>query len=635
MTSVVGATHARPAAPPGGERGRGRHERASAFAAGLCVLLVTLLAWRGLLSAQLAGDADALIERAEQEGLARSLWVHGPGYFGEDSPDLYFRPLWLWSVELLHSAAGEEARSWFAVALGLHVLVVLVLFGVALRWTERPWLAAAAALAFALAPGPVQAVAWPSAALNTPPSALFLLVACAALWSWIERARPAVLGLVFGALILSLGFREAGYQLLPLGVAGACLVEPRRERRRGAAAVALAIGAIVSAHLLACTRVETGKTASALVTAVARGLDSFLTSLAGFEAPRWIVLALAGAAWVTAFARARSRTRFVLVWVAVAPFPYAVYPAPRFEYLFQLPLWLAAALVVEDLALRAPARARLVRTAGLACLAAMGVANAVRLPEARARYAAWGERCRATPGALAELGLAGTRTIAVDRIPAGLGNALQTMLRRATGDEIRFVELVTFQRPPFLLVAYGLAELAGEDAALLAWDEDADRYRPTTLQALAGELRPIPMYALVGRARVVAGPNEAQAAILDGSADLAREVLLYEEPVPPLGTSSSSIGSCRIAVLAPGRIELEVESAADGYLVLHMTPRSARGDGILVDGAAARAVPANGPFSAVRLPPGRRHVVVHTRAGPRAGPEREPEPGTEVPHRER
>jgi hypothetical protein len=585
----------------------------------LCVVVVTLIAWRGLLSAELFSDDYALIETAEREDLATSLRVHGPGFFGPGG-DLYFRPLWRLAIELVHTLGGAEPRAWFVTALALHLCVVLALFALALRWTARPWLCAAGACAFALAPGPAQAVAWPAAALNTPPSALLLLLAGAALWTWIERDRPRALALALLFLALSFGFREAGYHFLPLTLIALLFMRPLRARMRGVLVAVLGVGALVGLHYALCNRVEAGDSLRGIAVASLRGTAIVLRDLVGLDAPRALVLASAAGLWIAAFAWARPRTRFALVWAACALFPYvAKYPSSRFQYLFQLPMWLAAMLLAAEAVERGGRHARALRSGGVALLALLAVANARRLPAAQAEYARAGVACRNTFAALAEIDFTGVRTIAVDAVPHALENALPAMLHRLGADTRGLVLLVAFREPPFLLYGGELGELGDATSVVLLWQEDEARYRRVTLAELATGLTPLPLFALRHRVRVVAGPTEAVAALtspaaaVDTSARQTDEVWLYAEPSPPLA-GTPSLSRCTVVGARSRRVELEVESDADGYLVLHVPGRLAGEQAVLVNGAPALLVPADGPFHAVRLGPGRHRVVVRANA---------------------
>jgi hypothetical protein len=579
-----------------------------AVEAGLAALLVaglTLFAWRGLFSAQLFADDYSLLDSAAREDLATSLWQHGPGFFAEGG-DPYFRPLWRWLIELVHTLGGEEPRAWFGTSLALHVLVTLGLFALVARWTARPWLAAAAASAFALAPGPAQAVAWSAAALNLLPCAGLLLVAGAALWRWIERAEPRALGLCLAALLTSFGFREAAYQFLPLALVSVLFVRPLRARARGMALFVLALAALVSVHYAWLNRIEAGE-ARVAAGAALRGTVVVLRDTLGVPLGRELVLGGALAFYALAAGLGRPRTRFALLWSLCALFPYvAKFPSSRFQYLFQLPLWLALALLADDLALRAGGRARVARALGVAVLGAGAAWNAWHLPAARAPYAADGELCRRTLRELAALDLAGARTIAVDQVPRALTSAVPPMLRRL-GLEAEFQALVVYRRPPFLLHAGELGALAGSDVVVLTWDERAERYAKTDLAGLAPELVPLPMFALCPRARVVAGPAEAVELLRAGGV-ATDEVLLYTPPEPPLVPLDGAPPRCTITRQLTGYLELEAESASGGYLALRLPSRLTGERALLIDGTPAALVPADGPFQAVRLRPG-RHVV--------------------------
>jgi hypothetical protein len=86
----------------------------------------------------------------------------------------YFRPvflLWLLANYLLF---GYSTAAWHASAILLHVIVTLLVYLLAKRLTHELWLAATAALFFALHPTHIEAVAWVSGATEPLVAAPFL-----------------------------------------------------------------------------------------------------------------------------------------------------------------------------------------------------------------------------------------------------------------------------------------------------------------------------------------------------------------------------------------------------------------------------------------------------------------------------
>jgi len=251
--------------------------------------------------------------------------------------------------------------------------------------------------------------------------------------------------------------------------------------------------------------------------------------------------------------------------------------------------------------------------------------NAARLPAALGRYAWAGERCSRALASLAEIDFAGRRTIAADLVPHDLENAVPSMLRGLGVEFDRFVNQLVLRRPPFLLYAFELGGGDGDggpggitaEPALLAWQEGTSRYRLTTLADLAGPLTPLPMFGLRHRARVVARPEDALAEMTSGAGDLARDVWLYAEPAPRPETPEArepATSRCELVGTRRGRVELALESDADGWLVLHLPGDLGAADAVLIDGAPVELVRADGRFRAARVSAGAHEALVTLRA---------------------
>ncbi|MFN2132073.1 MAG: YfhO family protein [Anaerolineae bacterium] len=116
-----------------------------------------------------------------------------------------------------------------------------------------------------------------------------------------------------------------------------------------------------------------------------------------------------------------------------------------------------------------------------------------------------------------------------------------------------------------------------------------------------------PRAYVVHEAKVVDGPAASLRQVADGSVDLRRTVVLEKDPpgwVPPQGPPPPD--PVRFLSYEPNRIEIEVQTDADGLLVL--TDTYAPGWQARVDGMAAPILIANHAFRAVVVSGG-AHVV--------------------------
>ncbi|MBI4161314.1 MAG: YfhO family protein [Acidobacteria bacterium] len=128
----------------------------------------------------------------------------------------------------------------------------------------------------------------------------------------------------------------------------------------------------------------------------------------------------------------------------------------------------------------------------------------------------------------------------------------------------------------------------------------------------------LPHAFAVGAARFVPGPDPAMDAILAADFDPRGEVIL-EAPAGGTRTGSPGPLPARIAVDAPGHVEIEVRSDRAGYAVL--LENQYPGWRVRVDGEWRQPEPANGLFLAVPISAGRHRVRFEYRprtAGPGA-----------------
>ncbi len=153
-------------------------------------------------------------------------------------------------------------------------------------------------------------------------------------------------------------------------------------------------------------------------------------------------------------------------------------------------------------------------------------------------------------------------------------------------------------------------------------------YLITTEQLSHPDLEPIPaleafslpptrvyrIASVLPRARLVAGaarpshPGDVAASLSDRGWDPSRSVLLDEAPESPAPEAAGAPGTATILVDRPERIAIRVEAASRAYLVL--SDAYAPGWRLLLDGAPAPLLRANGLFRAVAVDPGAHEVVM-------------------------
>jgi hypothetical protein len=150
-----------------------------------------------------------------------------------------------------------------------------------------------------------------------------------------------------------------------------------------------------------------------------------------------------------------------------------------------------------------------------------------------------------------------------------------------------------------------LARLAGVGALVLPGR------RPATLQTgpspiLVQRFSGFPRAIVVPEA-VVVEPSRAIAATLDESLDLQSVAVLEEgSPLARDPRWDSAKASVRLLSRAPGRLSLKALMPGDGVLVVFNSYE--KGWRAEVNGNAARVLPADAAFQAIRLPAG-EHVV--------------------------
>ncbi len=577
------------------------------------IVIVTLAAWRPCLDFYFFSDDFVLVAMAARETVGESLVNHTAGFL-TGRMDAYFRPAWHLLFDLVESRCGLEPRGYFAVGVALHLLVALALYALVARATGERWIAALASIAFAVAPGATEAVAWPSASFNVPPCALLLLVSGWSLERWLAQRRTGALVVALAAFALSFTFKEAGYQMAAL-FAGAAWWRARalRERWREVLIVGGVILAAVLLHYRFLNAIPAGDSLDELLGVAVAVTAAHLRALTGIPgSDRWILTG-AAAAIALLLRFGGPRTRFAAVWAVAGLVPYAAKSgASRFAYFFHVPLFLAIALAAVDLV---RVRGSIARAAAIVVLGALGAWNAFRLPVELEQYHGWGEECRRARASLVGMDFSSYRSIAVDRLSPILAvSALDVMARDWCGIPQPLRDLHILPKPPFAInFAIELEELT-PDVALLTWDDAADVLRPITREDLLGDLILLPAFALRHEVVHSSGAREAIDAMRSGSVDLRRQIVLYEEPTPAFRSNPEARGRVESISKFINHFEVTTTSDAEGFLAIHSIRDITRiRSEVTVDGAAVPILRADGAFNAVRVPAGRHLVRVSFR----------------------
>jgi Flp pilus assembly protein TadD len=221
------------------------------------ILLVTTLVYARGLAGELVYDDHLLIERnPEITELAALPRLFTRGYWDflglRDAQYIgYWRPLSAVVHALVWPFSGSRPLGHHLASLTFHLLAVVAAHRLARRLGASPWIAAGAALLFALHPAQVESVAWISA-VGTPLSGALVLLALERFLAWRARGLrgvPLVAAIAFGLALLA---KELAATFLPLAVL-LDLVRPRApdEPRRHALLRAYAPFALVALTYLA------------------------------------------------------------------------------------------------------------------------------------------------------------------------------------------------------------------------------------------------------------------------------------------------------------------------------------------------------------------------------------------------
>jgi hypothetical protein len=596
---------------------------AGRLVAAAALALLTIAAWRPCFEFFFFSDDFALVADASKHGLADTIVRHSVG-FHRVADDPYFRPAWHVLFQLAHAAFGLEPRGYFVASVLLHLAVVLALFGLVVRATGETWIAASAAAVFAVAPGPTEAVVWPSAAFNVPPCGLLLLGAGWSLWRWLDERRRGALVAFLALWLASFTCKEAGYQMVPLYAATAWwATRAFGSRCRELAVVGAALVVTVLLHYGFLNILPVGESFEQRVesarTATADTLRGFLGLSATLRPNSVLVgggVVLAALLWFGS-----RRTRFALLWAVAGLFPYvAKTSASRFAYFFAMPACLALALLGADAARRFGRVARVAAVAALLAFAGWNVAQ-LRLdgPWGRSTvetYRGQGETCRTALASLRRLDFGTAPAIALERMPAALG-ATPQMLETWCGVAKPVIDLELFKVAPFALYfAKEFDELAG-DVAYLTW-KDGEGWRRVQKSDLFADLIALPMFSMRFDYAVVKGPGAAVESIRSRAVDPKRTVVLYQEPDPPfVRRPDAKSDLLLIGTWENNEFEYETTAQDECFFVIHffgdLTSKARARSQVLVDRQPVPILRADGKFNAVRVPAGHHtvRVIVH------------------------
>ncbi|HEX5054383.1 MAG TPA: hypothetical protein VFZ65_21575 [Planctomycetota bacterium] len=583
---------------------------------GLVVAFVVLAVYWPMLGNGFHSDDFALLVNNRDLGLGGFFrFLLAADYGGRDW--VYWRPGWALVCYLVHALAGPEPRAFMAVALGMHVVVCLIVFGIALAALRATVPATAAALLFGLASAHAEAVVWISAATNVVPAAALLFVGAWLVWRFAELGGEWRLWSCCVLVTASLTFKEAAYGF-PLVALAALGTNRRAWGRRGAmlGCVAVFVAGVVALHYACLSKTHglVGSAADVLAVAVhhAAGFARHLVPVS--IADGWVVAVLL-VLFAVALALCSATARFFLLWTAAATFPYVVLThGERFAYFFHGPLALFVVQVAVDVVRRWPHR--LVLAAASLTIAAIGCSLAKDTRSVIESYRRGSAAAEHVFASLHERGLDRADTLLVDNIPPYLTNGFEQMLELRTGRHVEVTVLQLLPQPPFLIYVDERTGSLARDATMLHYDARSERYEATSFGEVVGSLLPVPLFAIASHYRLVADAAAATAELGRAGVDPAQEPLLYERPVPE--PDAGAVG--RILRIETDLRKMGVSLECSGHALLVIAfpvpgVRFADPGQILVDGQPAKVLSANLRFHAVIVPPGVHDVVLRPAFG--------------------
>jgi hypothetical protein len=518
----------------------------------------------------------------------------------------YWRPGWVLLFHSVHMLFGLSSTAFVATGVLLHgALAAAVLFVLRARVAQAP--AAAGALLYLTNPGIVEGVVWPSAALNVLPSAAALLVCGLAIARWFEGGGARPWWVAFGALCVSLLFKEAGYQAPLLWAAGWLLVRDAEGRRRPLARTALLgapFAAVVGLHYCVLNRVEAidGTLRSAIAPTLANAA-AFLRDIAPAPVGDTALLALAVVAGIAVLTAASGRLRFLFAWVLAGSFPYVVRGyASRFALFSAVPWALFAGSLLGVCARRWH------KVAAWLAAAALLAHNLALHRAAQAVYHDYGETCRSVLASCRDLRLYERPVLAIDVLPGELRNGIGEMLQLEFGRSPMVREMTLLPRPP-LVVHVGFApEAIADDATFVHYDAEARRFEVVSRERFLEDLVPMPVVSLSTAFAIVPDQAEAARRIAAREVDPRKTTLVVGDP----GLSGAGpVGRIVHANMQGTVVRVELDVAAAQLLVIcHYFDLTQTHSRVLVDGAPVRILQANGVGNAVVLPAGSKRAVI-------------------------
>ncbi|HZN41702.1 MAG TPA: hypothetical protein VFD82_23055 [Planctomycetota bacterium] len=594
---MTGAAAAEPARPRG------------AGLAAVALVLLTVWAYRGMLAHHFHSDDFALVLQNRDLGAGGLLrWLVLGDYGGRSWA--YWRPgssLLFWSV---HGAAGPWPAPHMLTALLLHAACVVAVYRIALRVAGAVLPAAAAAAVFALHPSHAEAVVWVSAAFNVLPACLLLTTAGWLLWRRHAEGRKRDAWCAFALIGASFAFKEAAYGF-PLVVAASWWFGAQGRRWQRAhlqtLLLGLGLGAAIGLHYVFRSHViaPPGSLADH-ATVVIACLAAQLRALAPLPGGDGEVVAIAAVIFAVVFARGSPLSRYLLVWSVGATLPYVVMTSgSRFSYFLHAPLALLLAQAGSAFgAARSVVRAVLAAAAIVATL----LLSPLRLQDEIDRFGRESEEAQRVLDALEQQQLLDADRLAVDRVPEGLRNGLESAIELRLGRRIEIRSLDAVPRPPFLIVIDDGARTA-RAGAFLYFDAEAKRYARRSFAEAFGDLIPVPLFTLAGRYRVVADEAESLQLLRSGAVDPVSEPILH---APPPGPVSEPVAARVVAVHTDVRnmgLVVECERAVLLVVAFPIAAEFTKPPGAIhVDGKPVPVVRANLLFCAIVVPAGRHDV---------------------------
>lgn len=518
----------------------------------------------------------------------------------------YWRPGWLLTLNAIYEGFGLTPRAFRVAIFGLHVLVALGVFVVAVRWVVRaPALALGACALFAWSPAYAEALTWIAAGVNVLPAAVCLFVAAVAYARYAEAGARRHLVVAWLGFLVAFTFREAAYHFPLVVFAAHAVLGPGPVLRRGArgALHALPFGVVVVLHNRYLNPFTVGHFSLA---------ENF--HLTGMHGAQWLRMFFAlpdGATpivtclvlLVVAAILLPPRARFCLMWAAAATFPFVTRShETRFLYFAHAPL----ALAVAALAARAAGGHRARETAAAVVLFGLAALNATRVPPQVALARARSATTRGVVELAQRLDLGRQGVVHVDFLPPELFDGLPELIALYAGGPTRVENQWVVARPPFLIhMNPEFADLEPEQT-ILHWDAASHSFVPTAKRDLVGGRQVVPMFGFRHQMRIVDDWSQIR---FDPDT-----VHLLAPPASALDLSGT--GENKVVERAGGtlsRIDLVVDAPRDAFLVIaFLADLETIGGRAFVDDVEVPLLAADALFNAIAVRAGSRTITLKT-----------------------